>query len=292
MLRASRWIEAAQAVSDEGASLGLPPTDLACEFADTIAAGCVHPRALSLLSRAILFVAGFVYIDARFECDESAPIAGIVSNHISWADVLIHCWLFSPSFVAAHYVRNAPIVGKMSTAMKCIFVNRDTAGGTGVSGQIRDRMAATMRDESVPPVVVFAEGTTTNGSYLLPFKKGAFIAALPLKMATIRYEWAGSGSVSPAWESIGALRHILLMLCTLTHSASVTIERIEPDGGNVGSAGEGAGGGPGGGPEAYASKCRERMLARASFKPSGSSWKDKQEYHRKLLAAIDGTKQK
>ena len=146
-------------------------------FADTIAAGCVHPRALSLLSRAILFVAGFVYIDARFECDESAPIAGIVSNHISWADVLIHCWLFSPSFVAAHYVRNAPIVGKMSTAMKCIFVNRDTAGGTGVSGQIRDRMAATMRDESVPPVVVFAEGTTdpvalSNAAGLSPESAG------------------------------------------------------------------------------------------------------------------------
>ena len=37
------------------------------------------------------------------------------------------------------------------------------------------------------PLLLFPEGTTTNGRYLLPFKTGAFLAGQPLQPVVIRY---------------------------------------------------------------------------------------------------------
>jgi len=37
------------------------------------------------------------------------------------------------------------------------------------------------------PLLLFPEGTTTNGRFLLPFKTGAFLAGLPLQPVVIQY---------------------------------------------------------------------------------------------------------
>ena len=44
-----------------------------------------------------------------------------------------------------------------------------------------------------------AEGTTSNGEYLLPFKTGAFRAQTPVKLVILKYPYK---RFSPAWESI------------------------------------------------------------------------------------------
>ncbi len=60
-----------------------------------------------------------------------------------------------------------------------------------------------------------AQGTTTNGLGLLPFKSGAFLAGAPVQPVILQY---GPDRVSPAWESVGALWHAALLLANLTHS--------------------------------------------------------------------------
>lgn len=43
------------------------------------------------------------------------------------------------------------------------------------------------------PILLFPEGTTTNGDFLLPFKTGAFLAGLPLRPVVIKYGKARAG---------------------------------------------------------------------------------------------------
>jgi hypothetical protein len=64
---------------------------------------------------------------------------------------------------------------------------------------------------------VMAQGTTTNGKCLLPFKSGAFLAGAPVQPVILRY---GEDRISPAWESIGALWHSILMLANPFHSVT------------------------------------------------------------------------
>jgi lysophosphatidylcholine acyltransferase/lyso-PAF acetyltransferase len=61
------------------------------------------------------------------------------------------------------------------------------------------------------------QGTTTNGVCLLPFKTGAFLAGAPVQPVILRY---GENRISPAWDSIGALWHTVLLLANPTHSVT------------------------------------------------------------------------
>jgi hypothetical protein len=52
---------------------------------------------------------------------------------------------------------------------------------------------------------------------MLPFRTGAFLAGLPLRPVLLRY---ATRTVSPAWETIPAARHIFLLLCNPAHSVT------------------------------------------------------------------------
>lgn len=47
-----------------------------------------------------------------------------------------------------------------------------------------------------------AEGTTTNGDFLLPFKTGAFLARVPVLPVILRYPYQ---RFSLAWDSISGV---------------------------------------------------------------------------------------
>ena len=59
--------------------------------------------------------------------------------------------------------------------------------------------------------IVGDKGTTTNGRYMLKFKRGAFLAGLPVQPVVLIYS---SHWISPAWETITGPRHIRLLLST------------------------------------------------------------------------------
>lgn len=66
-----------------------------------------------LACRACLFCIGFLHIKwERAPVDENAPRpGGIVSNHNSWADILLHMANSFPAFVARDSTKNLPLVG-------------------------------------------------------------------------------------------------------------------------------------------------------------------------------------
>lgn len=62
------------------------------------------------------------------------PVA-IVSNHVSWADILIHMAHSFPSFAARDGTQNLPMIGLVSQKMQCVYVNRgDQPAKEGGSG--------------------------------------------------------------------------------------------------------------------------------------------------------------
>lgn len=114
--------------------------------------------------------------------------------------------------------------------MQCVYVDRlkrvvksedalSSAATNGVASEVKARMEK-IDSGKVPgcrPMLLFPEGTTSNGKFLLPFKTGAFLAGLPLQPIILQYT---VNSVSPAWESIPAARHIFLMLANPFHSVT------------------------------------------------------------------------
>jgi lysophosphatidylcholine acyltransferase/lyso-PAF acetyltransferase len=111
-----------------------------------------------------------------------------------------------------------------SQAMGCIYVDRSkrpngTGTQPGASALVKQRMEsmAAGRLPHARPMLLFPEGTTTNGQYMLQFRTGAFLAGAPLQPVIIRYK---VGRFSPSWETITAPRHIFLLLCNPVHSVT------------------------------------------------------------------------
>ncbi len=95
-----------------------------------------------------------------------------VSNHVSWADILIIGSIMPVAFVSKAEVGNWPLVGVTARLQKTVFVDRSRRQQTGDA--IAD-MVKRLHDGI--PVMLFAEGTSSDGNRVLPFRS-ALIGAV------------------------------------------------------------------------------------------------------------------
>jgi lysophosphatidylcholine acyltransferase/lyso-PAF acetyltransferase len=121
-----------------------------------------------------------------------------------------------PSFVSKASVKNFYCVGLIATAMQCIFIER-TADKEGALKAIKRRQQ--IIHQGFPKLLVFPEGTTTNGYGVMPFKKGGFIEKLPVQPVCIKYE---EGGFSPCMEIVPIWAHVIMLACQVKNEMTVT----------------------------------------------------------------------
>ena len=86
-----------------------------------------------------------------------------------------------PGFIAKSGVKQVPSVGMIATAIGSVYLDRRNKDERHkVFEIIKERQEKCQKGES-GPLQVFAEGCTTNGKYIIKFKKGAFASLLPVK---------------------------------------------------------------------------------------------------------------
>jgi 1-acyl-sn-glycerol-3-phosphate acyltransferase len=91
-----------------------------------------------------------------------------VANHMSYLDILAIGSVAKCSFVAKDEVRGWPILGTLARMWGTIFISRASRRAADVGKSLASALA-TGRS-----LVVFPEGTTTDGSAVLPFKSSLF----------------------------------------------------------------------------------------------------------------------
>ncbi|KAF7829696.1 lysophospholipid acyltransferase LPEAT1 isoform X1 [Senna tora] len=159
--------------------------------------------------------------EGKHQSEEMGPPGVIISNHVSYLDILYHMSSSFPSFVAKRSVAKLPLVGLISKCLGCVYVQRESKSSDfkGVSGVVTDRIREAHQNKSAPIMMLFPEGTTTNGDFLLPFKTGGFLARAPVLPVILRYPYQ---RFSPAWDSISGVRHVILLLCQFVNYMEVT----------------------------------------------------------------------
>jgi 1-acyl-sn-glycerol-3-phosphate acyltransferase len=102
------------------------------------------------------------------------------ANHISWLDVIaigavLPCW-----YVSKDEIRAWPFFGWMAAANDTLFLRRQSARAVyRMNAEIRTRL------EQRQSVVVFPEGTTTDGTRVLPFYPALFQPAIDTAMPVL-----------------------------------------------------------------------------------------------------------
>jgi 1-acyl-sn-glycerol-3-phosphate acyltransferase len=94
-----------------------------------------------------------------------------VSNHSSWVDVPVLGGVLDGRFVAKEDVARWPLIGVVARLGRTVFVSRSRAS----TGKERDAMRATLG--SGDRLILFPEGTSSDGSRVLPFRTSFFALA-------------------------------------------------------------------------------------------------------------------
>ena len=173
-------------------------------------------------------------LGVRVEIIGKPPAQGpllIVSNHLSWLDVVVLSSVAPVSFVAKREVGGWPFFGSLARLQRTVFVDRERRHATANS---RDEMQERLKAGEI--IVLFAEGTSGDGRRVLPFKSSFFGAAeypgvlvqpvtlayrghrnLPMNRRTMpSYAWYGDMDLAP--HLLGALRSGPIEVTVLCHS--------------------------------------------------------------------------
>jgi 1-acyl-sn-glycerol-3-phosphate acyltransferase len=99
---------------------------------------------------------------------ENVPVL-LVCNHTSWLDIPVLSALAPVSFVAKLEVGNWPFVSALARLQRSVFVDRTRRLAAGDAAN-----AITRRLKQGDTIVLFAEGTSSDGNRVLPFKTSLF----------------------------------------------------------------------------------------------------------------------
>lgn len=73
--------------------------------------------------------------------------------------------------------------GACARGIQSIFVDRSSREDKdSVKDALKLRGKLINEGKRYPPILIFPEGTTSNGKYLISFKRGAFEPLLPIKI--------------------------------------------------------------------------------------------------------------
>ncbi len=162
-------------------------------------------------ARAILKV-----LDIRTQVEGQPPICGlVVSNHLSYLDIIITEGAAMPCFfVSKIEVGGWPFFGKAARSGGTIFLDRSSReSANAVAEQMTERLKLSI------PVLLFPEGTSTEGAMVLRFHSRlidpATTIGAPITASAIRYVidggveerelcWYGDeGFTSHLWKVLG-----------------------------------------------------------------------------------------
>lgn len=110
----------------------------------------------------------------------------LVCNHISFLDILAISSAVPVRFLAKHNIRSWPIIGYLTALSGSLFIER------GKHHRLRQSLKTLRQALGQPvPVLIFPEGTTSDGKQVLPFHTGLLQAALdtqvPVQALTLHY---------------------------------------------------------------------------------------------------------
>jgi lyso-ornithine lipid O-acyltransferase len=158
------------------------------------------------------------------------PVCGaVVSNHLSYLDILLYSSVQPFVMVAKTEVRGWPLLGWLTAQAGTVYVQR--GGGPKTWPGVNAAMAEAYR--SGLPVLFFPEGTTTDGTGVLPFRRGLFHSVLnngvSLRTAALRYSLENAAVNCGAsvaqdvcwWGEMGFTSHLFRVLGLRGPSAKV-----------------------------------------------------------------------
>ena len=152
----------------------------------------------------------------------------ILSNHVSWLDICVITALAPVVFVAKSEVARWPVFGWLARLQRTVFINRQARHQTGAA--TREIAGRLLGGDAV---VLFAEGTSSDGIRVLPFRSSlvgsvhhalgdnthhTHVTVQPMSLAYVRFGGLPTGRAlrdQVAWYGdVDLIPHLLHVLAS------------------------------------------------------------------------------
>jgi 1-acyl-sn-glycerol-3-phosphate acyltransferase len=147
---------------------------------------------------------------ARVVGEPIRPHSLLVSNHVSWLDILVLAGATGCRFVSKAELQDHWLLSWLADQNATLYVRRDARGAAGE--QARELREALIGPQ---PVALFPEGTTGPGDRLLPFRSTLLSAVAPapeaveVRAAAIDY---GTAASEIGWHGETGVENVLRLL--------------------------------------------------------------------------------
>ena len=156
------------------------------------------------------------------------PTRGLlISNHVSYVDILVLVSLTPAVFVAKREVKSWPVMGWLAQLGGTVFIDRQRRTHVG---EVNDEIQTALADGAL--VIIFPEGTSSDGQTILPFKSSLLEPAAQqqhlLTIGCIGYMLADgdAGAEVCYWGDHVFFPHLLNLLSKRRVGASVRFASV------------------------------------------------------------------
>ena len=168
--------------------------------------------------------AWIVGVRVRVQGAKTRPHTLLVSNHVSWLDILVLGGSTGCAFVSKAELGH-PLIHWLADQNATVYVKRSHRKGA------KDQAIALAKAlEGEKPVAVFPEGTTGPGTHLLPFRstllEAANFAAKDVQIRPVAVDYGPAASEIGWWEESGKAN--VLRVLGRSGTLPVTVHVLEP----------------------------------------------------------------
>jgi len=169
-------------------------------------------------------------LDLKVSTEGPIPLQGLVaSNHLSYLDILAISAITPAVFISKSEVKRWPVFGWFAQLSGALFVKRSRRSDVARLNREVERIL-----DTGGLVVLFPEGTSSDGRQVLPFKSSLLEPIIrlnhPLTVAFIQYSMphGNVGEDVCYWGDMTLAPHLLNLLSKSRVEAHISFTRLEP----------------------------------------------------------------
>ena len=122
------------------------------------------------------------YLGPDYVIDYNKKFSSILCNHVSFIESFFCMYRYATGFIGKISSSKIPAIKQMGVYNQTIYLDRTKENDRKITAEkIAKRQHDLMNGTNLTNLSIYPEGTVTNGTHLIKFKRGAFMTLLPLK---------------------------------------------------------------------------------------------------------------
>ena len=122
------------------------------------------------------------YLGPDYDISYTEKFCTILCNHVSWVETFFYMYRYASGFIGKLSASKIPTIREMGKYNQTIYLDRKNPDDRKLTAErIAKRQKDILDGTNLTNLSIYPEGTITNGTHLIKFKRGAFMTLLPLK---------------------------------------------------------------------------------------------------------------